>query len=208
MGAGCLVLAAAGSQLRNNESAPQRQALELPPFTASSITIEQDVREYAQRLETAYQLSPEKAYTYSNYILESAEYSDVPKELLAALIHTESHFRDDVISVVGAVGPAQIMPQLWNAACGDVHEPRTNILCAGVVLQHYKRRFCADDSAPYACALSNYNVGPGNLRRRPDSSLAAANRYLNKMSNALAVYDEVMVDLSMEREPIILADVW
>ncbi|MBY5991489.1 transglycosylase SLT domain-containing protein [Ferrimonas balearica] len=182
--------------------APGRQALALPTFNADDIPLEQEVAAYGRRLVEAYDLSPDKARRYAGYILESAAYSGVPKELLAALIHTESHFRDQAVSVVGAVGPAQIMPKLWEDACGDVLEPRTNVLCAGVVLQHYKVRFCDDQAAPYACALSHYNVGPGNLVRQPVRSQAAANRYLTKMTRALAAYDEYILAQHFPTEPV------
>ncbi len=179
----------------------RRQDLDLPAFNADPLSPQQEVDAYARRLVDAYQLSPAKARRYAGYILESAAYSGVPKELIAALIHTESHFRDDAVSVVGAIGPAQIMPELWESACGDVSEPRTNVLCAGVVLAHYKTRFCESEFAPYACALSHYNVGPGNLLRKPQRSRAAANRYLNKMTRALAAYDEYVLDKHLPRRP-------
>ncbi|MBY6016476.1 transglycosylase SLT domain-containing protein [Ferrimonas balearica] len=179
----------------------RRHALSLPEFHADPRSPHQEVEAYARRLVEAYQLDPAKAQRYAGYILESASYSGVPKELIAALIHTESHFRDQAESVVGAIGPAQIMPQVWEPACGDVSEPRTNVLCAGVVLAHYKTRFCEDQFAPYACALSHYNVGPGNLVRKPNRSRAAAKRYLTKMSRALAAYDEYVLDQHFPRRP-------
>ncbi|MBY5920533.1 transglycosylase SLT domain-containing protein [Ferrimonas balearica] len=179
----------------------RRQALDLPAFEADSLSPQKEVDAYSRRLVEAYQLSPDKARRYAGYILESAAYSGVPKELIAALIHTESHFRDQAVSVVGAIGPAQIMPKIWEQACGDVSEPRTNVLCAGVVLSHYKTRFCDDEFAPYACALSHYNVGPGNLLRKPVRSQAAANRYLNKMTRALAAYDEYVLDKHFPQRP-------
>ncbi|GAA5188276.1 transglycosylase SLT domain-containing protein [Ferrimonas gelatinilytica] len=174
---------------RFNSGQPPRIALRLPPLHSDSPPFSKEVADYAPRLANAYHLEPETAETFAAYILESAAYSGVPKELLAALIQIESHFRDDAVSSVGAVGPAQIMPNIWGESCGDVHETRNNVLCAGVVLSHYKQRFCEGDASPYACALSLYNVGPGNLRRAPDQGTAAATRYLNKMSRSLGRFD-------------------
>ncbi|MBY6185383.1 transglycosylase SLT domain-containing protein [Marinobacter hydrocarbonoclasticus] len=179
----------------------RRQALSLPEFHADSVSPHAEMEAYARRLVDAYQLDPAKAQRYAGYILESSAYSGVPKELIAALIQTESHFRDQAVSVVGAIGPAQIMPGVWEPACGDVSEPRTNVLCAGVVLSHYKTRFCEGRFAPYACALSHYNVGPGNLVRKPIRSRAAAKRYLNKMSRSLAAYDEFVLDKHFPSRP-------
>ncbi|SHG93705.1 transglycosylase SLT domain-containing protein [Ferrimonas marina] len=204
--AGCLLILTASWQCASKEQQPERQTLALPTFDASEQRFDKEVMEYAARLQSAYRLDETTAQRYSAYIIESASYSGVPRELLAALIHTESHFRDQAVSVVGAVGPAQIMPRLWEEACGDVHEPRTNVLCAGLVLKHYQEQFCRDDSAPYACALSHYNVGPGTLRRQPERGQAAANRYLNKMNYALSAYDGVMDELTMDEERLLFAD--
>ncbi len=177
---------------------PPRVALPLPPLQSTGPAFSEEVAEYAGQLQTAYRLETTTATTYAGYILESAAYSGVPRELLAALIQIESHFRDDAVSAVGAVGPAQIMPAVWGDACGDVHEPRSNVLCAGVVLSHYKHDFCEGEPAPYACALSLYNVGPGTLRREPVRGLAAASRYLDKMAHSLGRFDDplTMVPLS------------
>ena len=40
-------------------------------------------------------------------------------ELLASLVLTESSFRKDVVSHVGAIGPAQVRPDYWSGFCGS-----------------------------------------------------------------------------------------
>ena len=68
-------------------------------------------------------------------------------ELLASLVLTESSFRKDVVSHVGAIGPAQVRPEYWSGFCGsnDLLDPAENIYCGAQVLSHLMDR-CGDDT--------------------------------------------------------------
>ena len=39
--------------------------------------------------------------------------------LLASLVLIESSFRKDAVSHVGAIGPAQVRPEMWSSFCGS-----------------------------------------------------------------------------------------
>ena len=86
---------------------------------------------------------------------------------------TESSFRKNVTSPVGAIGPAQVRPDYWSQFCGtaDLRDPEENIYCGAQILAHYVER-CGDE----ACALSAYNIGPYGAKQQ------AAQRYVAKVA--------------------------
>ena len=94
-------------------------------------------------------------------------------ELLASLVLTESSFRKDVVSHVGAIGPAQVRPDYWSGFCGssDLLDPAENIYCGAQVLSHLLDR-CGDDTG---CALTAYNIGPYGSEEQ------AGRRYVSKV---------------------------
>ena len=86
---------------------------------------------------------------------------------------TESSFRKDVVSHVGAIGPAQVRPDYWSGFCGssDLLDPAENIYCGAQVLSHLLDR-CGDDTG---CALTAYNIGPYGDEEQ------AGRRYVSKV---------------------------
>jgi len=91
--------------------------------------------------------------------IQNAEYQyNMPKYLLARLLHQESHYRDDIIfgdlkSSAGAVGIAQIVPR-WHPNV-DPTNPTESIYYAAKFLTKLKERFGSWD-----IALAGYNWGP------------------------------------------------
>lgn len=141
-------------------------------------------RAFAARLQRGYGIDHDAAVEFAGWILEASVRQNLAPELLASVVMTESSFRKEARSVTGAVGPAQVRPDLWRQFCGgDLHDPEQNLYCGALILGHY-RDVCADgsqDSLTLAeeCALRAYNVGFGN--RNNVYFLAAATRYLDKI---------------------------
>ncbi len=144
-----------------------------------------NVDEFAATLERIFGLDAERALTFSDWILEASVRQQLPPEILASLVYTESSFRKRVVSWAGAIGPAQVKPQYWRDFCGgvDLVDPEHNIYCGAQVLAYYKHR-CGD----LECALRLYNVGPANLRR--PSYQQASNRYLARIESTRVRFDE------------------
>ena len=87
----------------------------------------------------------------------------------------ESTFRKQAVSHVGAIGPAQVRPEMWSQFCGSSNlvDPAENIYCGAQVLSHLRER-CGDD----LCALKAYNIGMYS------QELSAASRYVAKIDRA------------------------
>lgn len=141
-------------------------------------------RAFAARLQKGYGIDHDAAVEFAGWILEASVRQDLEPELLASVVMVESSFRKNVRSITGAVGPAQVRPDLWRHFCGgDLHDPEQNLYCGALILRHY-RDVCADTTAnsltlAEECALRAYNVGLGN--RNNVYFLAAATRYLDKI---------------------------
>jgi len=98
----------------------------------------------------------------------SAEYGLEPA-FICAVIHAESRFRRDAVSVKGAAGLMQIMEataewaaselQLDDFDIGDVFDPETNILIGCWYLNRLFKQFGGERDV----TLAAYNAGSGNV---------------------------------------------
>jgi len=133
-----------------------------------------EVEAFATRVAAGFNLRQEVALEFSPWILEAASRQQLAPELLAGLVLTESSFRKNVKSAVGAIGPAQVRPEFWAQFCGteDLGDPEENIYCGAQILAYYVERCGAE-----ACALSAYNVGPYSDKRQD-----AGQRYVAKVA--------------------------
>lgn len=133
-------------------------------------------------LMKAYDINEERADKFSEWILFSSIYSSVPYELLTGVIMTESSFRYNAKSSVGAIGPAQIRPKFWSDFCGTLKlsNPAENVECSGRILRLYYDKYCK--SADWGCALGLYNVGPTNYKNSKHYQNASL-RYRSKVAN-------------------------
>lgn len=143
---------------------------------------------FGARLAEGYGLKDTVALEFAGWILEAATRQDLEPELLASLVMTESSFRKQARSSVGAVGPAQVQPLLWRDFCAlDLMIPEENVYCGAQILAHYQERCTVAVPAPddaQDCALRSYNVGYRN--RTNTYFLPAANRYVAKINRHLA----------------------
>lgn len=151
-------------------------ALATPTATNRSVR-EHQVNTFAGKLNIAFGIDEALAAEFTDWIIEASERQQIAPELLASLVLTESSFRKNVRSHVGAVGPAQIRPDYWGSFCGveDLLDPEQNIYCGAQILSHLLER-CKGDQA---CALAAYNVGPYANR------VNAAQRYISKVGRHL-----------------------
>jgi Transglycosylase SLT domain len=92
----------------------------------------------------------------------AAEYGVSP-ELVRAVIQTESGFRTEAVSRVGALGPMQLMPSTAEAlGVADPQDARQNIFGGTKYLSQLLDRF----NGNVAMALAGYNAGPTVVARR------------------------------------------
>lgn len=101
---------------------------------------------------------------YRELILDAAEETGVPAELLAAQIEAESGWDPEAVSPDGAVGLAQFMPETWEEIAGpdeDPRDPEAAIPAQAIYMAELYDRFGSWDQA-----LAAYNWGMGNLERQ------------------------------------------
>ncbi len=135
----------------------QTIAFALPATESQSVSWQSEVDAFGHKVSQAFGVRRATATEFAGWILEASERQRLEPELLASLVLTESSFRKDVRSHVGAVGPAQVRPEYWSGFCGsnNLDDPAENIYCGAQVLSHLQER-CSDDEI---CALKAYNVG-------------------------------------------------
>lgn len=151
----------------------ERIAFALPAVEHTNVPWHSEVDAFGHQVSQAFGVRRNTATEFAGWILEASERQDLEPELLASLVLTESSFRKDVVSHVGAIGPAQVRPEYWSNFCGssDLLDPAENIYCGAQVLSHLMDR-CGDDTV---CALTAYNIGPYG------QEVQAGRRYVSKV---------------------------
>nr|WP_243201609.1 MULTISPECIES: lytic transglycosylase domain-containing protein [unclassified Fusibacter] len=107
---------------------------------------------------------------YEAFIKESASYHKVDPVLIAAVIRTESRFREEVVSSKGAQGLMQLTEATakWAAVQNGIDpetinilDPKTNINLGSWYLSYLIRLYDGD----MVKVLSGYNAGTGNVKK-------------------------------------------
>lgn len=103
-----------------------------------------------------------KEVPFGGIIYDEAKKNDLPPELVAAVVHTESKFVPTAHSNRGAVGLMQLVPKTgkWLGA-SNLNDPAQNIQAGAKYLRYLTDRFSGDQQK----AIAAYNAGEGNVRR-------------------------------------------
>lgn len=117
---------------------------------------------YVFFLKNAYPLQ------YYDYVSENSEKFNVEKELILAIIKSESNFRQDAESKAGAIGLMQVMPETFEwlqthklvtlMDVGHLKDPKTNVKYGTYLLSILKKRY--NTIVEVVCA---YNAGIGTV---------------------------------------------
>lgn len=150
---------------------------------SDSMSFQEEVDVLAARLHKAYGVDGRRAENFASWILEAEAYNPkIPADVIASMIMTESSFKYNARSHAGAVGPAQVKPKYWSSQCGNLNNPRTNIMCGAKVLSQYQAK-----AGSLKGAIKMYNVGPANYNKADMKE--ATDRYVSKISKHLAMLD-------------------
>lgn len=183
-----LVAVAVPSSIFARDGGRTEISIDIPDPAYDRPTWSEERTSFGARLAAGYELEDNVAVEFAGWILEAATRQGLAPELLASLVMTESSFRKDVRSSVGAVGPTQVQPLLWEQFCSvDLKNPEENIYCGAQILAHYRERCTTTATTTEdaeSCALRAYNVGYRN--RNNVYFLPAANRYVAKINRHLA----------------------
>lgn len=149
-----------------------RIAFAVPAAGDTVIPWHSQVDAFGIKVSQAFGVQRNTATEFAGWILEASQRQGLEPDLIASLVLTESSFRKNVTSHVGAIGPAQVRPDYWSGFCGssDLMDPEENIYCGAQVLSHLLER-CGG----YNCALQAYNVGIHSTREQ------AGRRYVSKI---------------------------
>jgi hypothetical protein len=118
---------------------------------------------------------------------EAADQYDVSPELVLAVIETESNFRPEAVSRVGALGPMQLMPTTAKSlGVENPEDARQNIFGGTKYLSKLLDRF----NGNVALALAGYNAGPTVVARHKGIPPYGETRgYVRKIHKLLADTD-------------------
>ncbi|HEV7922794.1 MAG TPA: lytic transglycosylase domain-containing protein [Thermoanaerobaculia bacterium] len=99
---------------------------------------------------------------FGGIIYQEAVKNNLPPELVAAVVHTESKFKPTARSGAGAQGLMQLVPKTgrWMGA-RDLMNPAQNVAAGAKYLRYLSDRFDGDTQK----AIAAYNAGEGNVRR-------------------------------------------
>jgi soluble lytic murein transglycosylase-like protein len=99
---------------------------------------------------------------FGSIIYSEAKKNDLPPELVAAVVNTESKFKPTARSQRGAVGLMQLVPRTgkWMGA-RNLADPTQNIQAGTKYLRYLSDRFDGDQQK----IIAAYNAGEGNVRR-------------------------------------------
>ncbi|MBQ8758874.1 MAG: lytic transglycosylase domain-containing protein [Clostridia bacterium] len=106
---------------------------------------------------------------YLETVEKCAEEHSVPKEIIFAVIKTESKFRSDAVSSKGAIGLMQMTPETFTWLCSknsdDANDP--NLLYTPEINIRYGVYYLDmlySEFGSWETALAAYNAGPSRVR--------------------------------------------
>jgi soluble lytic murein transglycosylase-like protein len=116
----------------------------------------------AQAADSVKQQFFRKEVPFGDLIYKEAKKNDLPPELVAAVVHTESKFNPTARSGAGAQGLMQLVPRTgrWLGA-NNLMNPTQNVQAGAKYLRYLTDRFHGDQQK----AIAAYNAGEGNVRR-------------------------------------------
>lgn len=99
---------------------------------------------------------------FGSLIYTEAKKNNLPPELVAAVVHTESKFHPTARSGAGAQGLMQLVPKTgrWLGA-SNLMDPTQNVQAGAKYLRYLTDRFNGNTQK----AIAAYNAGEGNVRR-------------------------------------------
>jgi soluble lytic murein transglycosylase-like protein len=122
-------------------------------------TVEQDVNQIAEKAREEFF---KKEVPFGSLIYKEAKKNNLKPELVAAVVQTESRFKPNARSHVGAQGLMQLMPKTgrWMGA-RQLSDPHQNVQAGTKYLKYLNERFDGNETK----VIAAYNAGEGNVRR-------------------------------------------
>jgi soluble lytic murein transglycosylase-like protein len=179
---GALILVASSVAVTGIDRGYERTAFAVPAVEHTVMPWHTEVDAFGYKVSQAFGVRRNTATEFAPWILEASQRQRIEPELLASLVLTESSFRKNARSHVGAIGPAQVRPEFWSGFCGssDLLDPAENIYCGAQVLSHLLDR-CGNDRH---CALKAYNTGLHSSKKQAGLRyVTKVDRYVDHLRN-------------------------
>jgi soluble lytic murein transglycosylase-like protein len=142
-------------------TAPAPQPASLQIFTTDAMREQFFGNARARSLDVFKEEFFRRQIPYGAIIYREARRNDLPPELVAAMVHTESDFRPKLVSNKSAQGLMQIIPETARVlGMANPFDPEQNIAAGTKYYKYLLRRF-GDERI----ALAAYNAGPTNVER-------------------------------------------
>lgn len=125
---------------------------------------------------------------FGSIIYKEAKKNDLPPELVAAVVQTESNFKPTARSGAGARGLMQLVPRTgrWMGA-KNLNNPSENVRAGVKYLKYLNERFDGDQRK----VLAAYNAGEGNVRRYGGvPPFRETRNYVNKVTSAQKDFED------------------
>ena len=123
--------------------------------------------------------SPDRYQRYDAYLTEAARLYQLPVAFLRAVMHVESDYDPNVVSVDGAMGLMQLMPFVADKmGVLDPFDPRQNILGGARFLRILANQWNGD----LVRTVASYNAGAGAVERYHGvPPYSETRRYVNRV---------------------------
>lgn len=123
--------------------------------------------------------SPERYRRYDAFIEEAARLYQLPATFLRAVMHVESNYDVNAVSVDGAMGLMQLMPfTAKKMGVEDPFDPRQNILGGARFLRILANQWNGD----LVLTVASYNAGAGAVERHKGvPPYSETRRYVNRV---------------------------
>lgn len=130
--------------------------------------------------------SPERFQRYDAYLQEAARLYQLPVAFLRAVMHVESDYDPNVVSVDGAMGLMQLMPfTARKMGVLDPFDPRQNILGGARFLRILANQWNGD----LVLTVASYNAGSGAVERYNGvPPYSETRRYVNRVLSHYYAY--------------------
>lgn len=131
---------------------------------------------------------------FGSLIYQEAKKNDLKPELVAAVVKTESRFKPNARSPVGAQGLMQLMPRTgrWMGA-KNLYDPAQSIKAGTKYLKYLNERFDGNETK----VIAAYNAGEGNVRRFGGiPPFKETRNYVNKVRNSASEYEDQITKLT------------
>jgi soluble lytic murein transglycosylase-like protein len=130
--------------------------------------------------------NPERFRRYDAHIEEAARLYQLPAAFLRAVMHVESNFDSNVVSVDGAMGLMQLMPfTAERMGVANPFDPRQNILGGARFLRILANQWNGD----LVLTVASYNAGAGAVERyKGVPPYGETRRYVNKVLSRYYTY--------------------